>query len=163
MRYYLEADEVGSNNLAGHGETSDPRQHLPADTEPPEDEARWRRSGKGRRAFRGLRRELSEDELSNTGTLRMILDQHDQLVEENDDLRRVRERFHACNREAAVLRERLKKSNAHDIVLGATLAGGSLVLGYLPSLWSTQPTGLIALVVGTTLVVGSVVARLVLR
>ena len=136
---------------------------LPAYTEPREGEERLRRSGKGRQAFKKLRRELSEEELSNPGTLRMILDQHDQLVEENDDLREIRERFHVCDKDAAVLRERLKKSNAQDIVLGATLVGGSLVLGHLPSLWSTQPTGWVALVVGTILVVGSVGARLVLR
>jgi hypothetical protein len=88
-----------------------------------------------------LRRELSEEELSNPGTLRMILDQHDELLQENDELRRIRERFHVCEKEAAVLRERLNKSNAQDIVLGPALVGGSLILGYLPSLWSTQPTG----------------------
>ena len=87
-------------------------------TEPPDGEEGVRRSGKGRQAFRKLRRELSEEELSNPGTLRMILDQHDELLQENDELRRIRERFHVCEKEAAVLRERLNKSNAQDIVLG---------------------------------------------
>ena len=132
-------------------------------TEPPDGEEGVRRSGKGRQAVRKLRRELSEEELSNPGTLRMILDQHDELLQENDELRRIRERFHVCEKEAAVLRERLNKSNAQDIVLGAALVGGSLILGYLPSLWSTQPNGWIAMVVGAIFVVGRVVARLRLR
>lgn len=131
--------------------------------EPPDGEEGGRRSGKGRKAFHKLRRELSEEELSHPGTLRMILDQHDELVQENDELRRVSERFHLCDKEAAVLRERLKRSTAQDIVLGAALVGGSLIMGHLPSLWSTQPTGWIALVVGATFVVGTVVARLRLR
>ena len=132
-------------------------------TEPPDGDEGVQRGGKGRQAFRELRRELSEEELSNPGTLRMILDQHDELVQENDELRRVKERFHACDKEAAVLRERLDRSNSQDIVLGAALAGGSLILGYLPSLWATQPTGSIALVVGAVFVVGSVLARVRLR
>ena len=102
--------------------------------------------GKGRQSFRRLSRELSPEDLRETGTQKMILDLLDRLEDENDELKEFKEKFHERDKEVAVLRERLKKSTAQDIVIGAMLAGGSLVLGYLPSL--LLPTGWIALVVG---------------
>ena len=45
----------------------------------------------------------------------MILDQHDELVQENDELRRVKERYHACDKEAAVLRERLNSPTCRTL------------------------------------------------
>ena len=111
------------------------------------------------RPFRDLSRKLSPEELRGTGTQKMILDLLDQLQDENEELKEFKERFHERDKEVAVLLERLKKSKAQDIVIGATLAGGSLILGHLPSL--LLPTGFpssigwIALVVGGLLVVGS--------
>ena len=118
--------------------------------------------GKGRQPFHGLSRQLSLEDLRQTGTQKMILDLLDRLQDENDELKEFKEKFHERDKDVAVLRERLKKSTAQDIVIGATLAGGSLVLDYLPSLLLStglpSPTGWIALVVGGLLVVGSRVA-----
>ena len=108
--------------------------------------------GKGRQSFRRLSRELSPEDLRETGTQKMILARLDRLEDENEELKEFKEKFHERDKDVAVLRERLKKSTAQDIVIGATLAGGSLVLGYLPSLLLPtgllSPTGWIALVVG---------------
>ena len=133
------------------------------DTEPPDGDQRTADNVKGARSTTKLRRELSEEEFSSPGTRIMLLEELDRLRQENYELRDIRERFHERDKDSAVLQEQLKKSNAQDIILGATLAGGSLILGNLPSLWSTQPTGWIALVVGGVFVAGTVVARLALR
>ena len=107
--------------------------------------------GKGRQPLHGLSRQLSPEDLRQTGTQKMILDLLDRLQDENE-LKEFKEKFHERDKEVAVLRERLKKSTAQDIVIGAMLAGGSLVLGYLPSLLLPtglpSPTGWIALVIG---------------
>ena len=104
------------------------------------------------RPFRDLSRKLSPEELRGTGTQKMILDLLDQLQDENEELKEFKEKFHERDKDVAVLRERLKKSTAQDIVIGATLAGGALVLDYLPSLLLStglpSPSGWIALVVG---------------
>ena len=115
--------------------------------------------GKGRQSFRRLSRELSPEDLRETGTQKMILDLLDQLEEENDEQKEFKEKFHERDKDVAVLRERLKKSTAQDIVIGATLAGGSLILGHLPSL----PDGWVAPVVGGLLVAGSVAAWIALK
>ena len=108
--------------------------------------------GKGRQPFHGLSRQLSPEDLRQTGTQKMILDLLDRLQDENEELKEFKELFHERDKDVAVLRERLKKSTAQDIVIGATLAGGALVLGYLPSLLLPtglpSPTGWIALVIG---------------
>lgn len=123
--------------------------------------------GKGRQSFRRLSRELSPEGLRETGTQKMILDLLDRLQDENEALKEFKEKFHERDKDVVVLRERLKKSKAQDIVIGATLAGGSLVLGYLPSLLLPtglpSPTGWVALVVGGLLVVGSWTAWRVLK
>ena len=115
--------------------------------------------GKGRQSFRRLSRELSPEDLRDTGTQKMILDLLDRLEDENEELKEFKEKFHKRDKDVAVLRERLKKPTAQDIVIGATLAGGSLFLDYLPSLLLStglpSHTGWIALVVGGLLVVGS--------
>ncbi len=117
--------------------------------------------GKGRQPFHGLSRQLSLEDLRQTGTQKMILDLHDRLQDENEELKEIRERFHGRDKEVAVLRERLKKSTVQDILLDAALIGGALILGYLSSLPSSHRW--IAFVVGGLFVVGPVVARLALK
>ena len=116
--------------------------------------------GKGRQPFHGLSRQLSLEDLRQTGTQKMILDLLDRLQDENEELKEIRERFHGRDKEVAVLRERLKKSTVQDILLDAALIGGALILGYLPSLPSSHRW--IAFV-GGLFVVGPVVARLALK
>lgn len=149
--------------MANRDKSEDRRTVPREDAEPPDGNQRPRTNVKGQGALQKLRRVLSEEEFSSPGTRIMLLEELDRLRQENYELRDIRERFHERDKGAAVLREQLKKSNAQDIILGATLAGGSLILGNLPSLWSTQPTGWIALVVGGVFVGGTVVARLALR
>lgn len=90
----------------------------------------------------------------------MILDRLDTLDEENEELREYRHEFYVRDKKVAVLQERLRETRAREVVLGTMLAGGSLIIGYAPSLWQSQPTGLIALVIGALFLVGSVAGRL---
>ena len=84
----------------------------------------------------------------------MLLDDVERLEEENDELSGFRERFHSSDKEAAVLRERLNASTARDVLESAVLIVGSLILGYVPSLWSSQPSGWIALAIGAIAILG---------
>ena len=86
----------------------------------------------------------------------MLLDWLDRLEEENLELKEIEERFHESEKDVAVLRERMTKSIARDIMLAA----GSLLLGLSPSFWAVQPTGTISVIIGGALVAASVVGPL---
>lgn len=127
------------------------------------------RSGRfGFKALENLELDLSEDEFSTSGVRKMILDQLYRLKQDNEELRKTlkqenerfrktESRFHESDRTVAILQERLHKVKALDVVLGAALASGSLIVG-----WQQLEFGVIS-VVGAALFVGSVVARLVLK
>lgn len=107
-----------------------------------------------RKALSKLRRELSEDESGTPAVQRMLLDEVERLETEVDELRQFRDRFHSADKDAEVLRERLRESVARD----GSLAIGAAILGLAPSLWSSQPIGWIVMALGFVLV-AAVVAR----
>ena len=141
----------------------DPLNSPPLEFKAPDGNEGARSSGFGFKAIEHLELGLSEDEFSTSGVRKMILDQLYRLKQENDKLRKIRDRFHTCDKDAAVLRERLKKPRAQDIVHGTALTGGSLLIGVSVSQFSFQPISTIALVVGGVFLAGTVVARLVLK
>lgn len=96
-----------------------------------------------------MRRELSEEEISSPAVQRMLLDELDRLETEAGELGEFKDRFYSADKEAAVLRERLRASMARD----SSLAVGAAVLGLAPSLWSSQPTGWIVVALGIVLLV----------
>lgn len=125
-----------------------------ADREPDEGgEAHGNR--KGRQALSNVRRELSEEEISSPAVQRMLLDELDRLETEAGELREFKDRFYAADKEAAVLRERLRGSVARDAGLGV----GAAMLGFAPSLWSSQPAGWIVVALGVALVAFALLAK----
>ena len=108
-----------------------------------------------RKALSNLRRELSEDESDTPAVQRMLLDEVDRLEAEVGELRQFRDRFYSADKNAEVLRERLRASVARD----GSLAIGAAILGLAPSLWSSQPVGWIVIALGLALMVTAVVAR----
>jgi hypothetical protein len=60
---------------------------------------------------------------------------------------------------ARVLEQKSRVSTAHEVISMSCITVGGAAIGYAPSIWSSQPTGVIALVFGVVLVVGGVVAK----
>ncbi|WP_157633639.1 hypothetical protein [Thioflavicoccus mobilis] len=119
-------------------------------------------SKKGRQSFRQVRRELTEDELSSPAAQRLILDELDRLEEENLELKKTRNKFHEVDKRASVLDEKLKKHTALDILSSASLASGSLALGYAPKVWVTgTATGPIFLVIGIVMIAAGIWSKAV--
>ena len=110
---------------------------------------------KGRQALSNVRRELSEEEISSPAVQRMLLDELDRLETEAGELREFKDRFYSADKDAAVLRERLRASVARD----SGLAIGAAMLGLVPSLWAFQPIGWVVTALGVSLVVFAVVAK----
>lgn len=81
-----------------------------------------------RSVFRGVRKELSDDELGSPGVIRLIIDDLAHLDEVSASLEYYRDKFHGVDKELAVARQRLRASWASDIIFGAgTTLGGMLV------------------------------------
>ena len=92
---------------------------------------------KGRQALSNVRRELSEEEISSPAVQRMLLDELDRLETEAGELREFKDRFYSADKDAAVLRERLRASVARD----SGLAIGAAMLGLVPSLGHSSRSG----------------------
>jgi len=117
------------------------------------------REGKGRRAFTKIRRELLEDELSSPSVQRMLLDELERLEEEKSSLIDYRSHFHTADKNAAILAEKLKANVSQEIIFGVCLSIGAAVLGYVPSLWDSQPDGYMALGIGIVLILAGIASK----
>jgi hypothetical protein len=70
-----------------------------------------------------------------------------------------RERFHTADRDAAVLREKLKAVTAMEIYFGLGVAIGSTLIGLAPYFWDQKAKGALMLAIGVVVLVGASVAR----
>ena len=113
-----------------------------------------------RQALLNLRRQLTESELANSGVQKLLLDQLDRADSDCERLTGYVERFHAADKQAAILEEKLKTQTAFDIMVGAGIAIGSAIIGLAPSFWDKSARGPISLTIGVFLVAGALVARL---
>lgn len=121
----------------------------------PHDDGSVQSNRKARKALSNVRRELSEEELKSPAVQRMLLDELERLETEVGDLRVFKDSFYSADKDAAVLRERLRASVARD----SGLAIGAAILGLAPSLWSSQPIGGIVVALGVALVVFALLAK----
>lgn len=112
-----------------------------------------------RKALSALRRELSEDELKTPAVQKLLLDEIERLEEDNGELIGYRDRFHERDKHAAVLEQKIQRSNAQEIISMSCVIIGGAALGYIPSVWGSQPTGYIALIFGGLLVIFGVFAK----
>jgi hypothetical protein len=112
-----------------------------------------------RQAFRDIRRQLQDADLSSPGVQKLLLDELDQSESECELLQAYVERFHEADKRAAVLEEKLKASTAFDILFSVGIGLGCAIMGLSPLFWSDGARGPMALVVGFLLVSGATAAR----
>ncbi len=116
----------------------------------------------GRQAFRGLRRQITDEEAGSPGVTRLILDEMERLETENAMLTGYIERFHEADKRASIAEERMKTSTAIEIFFGVGVGIGSSIVGLAPFFWQIRPSyGVITLLTGAFLVIGVTVGRLV--
>ncbi len=93
---------------------------------------------KGQRALAGVSRELSDEELGEPGTQKMLVAANDRLEEEVADLREFRDRYHDADKKVARLEERIEERSrrrlSQELLQGAGLTLGALLIGYVPNL-----------------------------
>src|ERR1043166_5032236 len=99
-------------------------------TEPPDEEpARPRETAinlapKGRQSLSRLRRELSDEELASPAVQRLLVEELETLEKEKAELLGYRDRFHAADKEVAILQEQKARSLAGEIISTACLDVG---------------------------------------
>lgn len=115
---------------------------------------------KGRQSLAKSRRELTEEELGQSGVRLMLFDELDRLDGEVRRLDNFRERFYTAEKRLAVLEEKRKQKLALEILYGVCLALGVGLLMLAPTL----PKGAIqntAIAMGIVLTFCGIIAKVV--
>lgn len=126
----------------------------PAATAPP--------SGR-RLAFGEIKRQLSDEDLKSPGVQKLLLDDLERAEGECEFMQGYIERYHDADKRAAVLEERIRSGTAIEIMFGVGVGLGGTVMGLAPMFWSDQPKGYISLIIGSLLICGASIARMVKR
>jgi hypothetical protein len=118
-------------------------------------------SGK-RSSFRDIRRQLSEEELKQSGVQKLLIEDFERAENECEVLRLFVERYHESDKEVGRLTEKLKTNIALEIITGAGLAGGGAIVSLATMFYPKDTTqGIAAVGVGFFFLVASTVAKIV--
>src|SRR4051812_43259417 len=80
----------------------------------------------GRRSLARVRREMTDEELSQPAVQKMMMDELERLDRERDDLLPYRDRFAEADKQCAILAEKLKPKVAADVFFGGCTTIGSI-------------------------------------
>lgn len=113
-------------------------------------------------AFSKLKRELQEEDLSNRGTQRLILNELDKYEVCKKQLECYKDKFHAADKDNAVLKTKIKSNTYFEITNSALLTIGSILVGLTPSILKEGETYYltwIILGIGIVSLIGSIVTK----
>lgn len=110
-------------------------------------------------ALSGIRRDLTDEELSSPGARKLLIDRLDQTEKQIVELRDFQDQFHVADKQVAVLTEKTKQHLAAEVLYGTALSVGAIFVGLAPSVWESQPYGLLSLIAGACLMIGAVIYR----
>lgn len=114
------------------------------------------------RALDRITRELSDEELDSPGARKLLLERLVQAEETVSDLEVFREKFHEADKRICVLVGKLKTNVYVEAVSMASLAIGSVILGYAQGLLQYHNDGgWLALACGAVLLIIGVLAKVV--
>jgi hypothetical protein len=105
-----------------------------------------------------IRREISEDDLSSPAVQRILLGEVDKLQSQVNDLEVIETQFHVVDKKSAVLEEKLKAVNSQEVLYSLCLTIGAAVIGLSSMIWE-KGYGWIAITIGSLLLVGGIVSR----
>lgn len=114
-----------------------------------------------RQAFRYIKREIPESDLSSPSIMKLILNELERTESDYAYCRSYIERFHKADKRAAVYKERTKTIKAIEVLFQISSNLGCLLLGLTAGLWNSQPFGWLSLSIGTLLFVGTYLARII--
>ncbi len=141
-----------------HKSSDPPDQEPPGITsavEPPQAKPR-----SGRRATASLRRELNDKDMTNAAVAKLLLDDVERLEHQVNELGTVQTLFHAADKRAAILEQKLNVSISQEIVFAICTTLSGAALGFAPSVWSeSNATGPFVLSAGVVLLICALIAK----
>ena len=107
-------------------------------------------------AFKNLQRDLSQDDLNSSGTQKMLLAELERLERINGELEEFKNDYYQADKEREVLKEKLKRDTATDILYSASLTMSSAVFSI--SFCVTESTQYILAIMSGVLFIGSIIS-----
>ena len=129
------------------------------DVEPAQGGVPTQPSPKAASALSGIRRDLTDEELSSPGARKLLIDRLDITEKQVVELKEYRDRFHAADKQVAVLTEKNTQHTAAEVLYGFALSVGAIFIGLAPSAWTSQPYGWLSLLAGIALMIGAVINK----
>ena len=115
-----------------------------------------------RPSFGGIRRQLTEAELASPAIQKLLLDMLEETEASRDEYKSYIEAYHAADKRAGILGEKLNRDRAVDVFFGVGVGLGGTILGLSPFLWEKGIVyGVISLIIGVAIIIGASIGRLV--
>lgn len=111
--------------------------------------------------YANVQRFLSEEDMSSPAVQKLLLNENDRMTRELGKLHVMEEKYHARDKEAAILEEKLKKSTGADILYTLCTSGGAALVGFSKAFWDNN--GWILLVMGFVFVICGIVFKFAKR
>ncbi len=139
------------------------QQHAPKTAAPVEVSV----SATGRRlAFENIKRQLSEADLTNPGTQKLILEMLMTAEADRDECEQYIPKFHEADKRAAILEEKLKTNKVNEVMFGVGVGVGCAIIGLAPTFWNNAAApsqGPLCLIIGVLLTLGAAIGRIVFK
>lgn len=107
-----------------------------------------------------INRQISETDLQSPAVQRILLGEVDKLQYRVMTLERIEEQFHAVDKKCAVLEEKIKALASREILYSFCLTIGAIIIGLSSIVWN-EGYGWVAIIIGSSLVVGAVLSKLI--
>jgi len=98
-----------------------------------------------------IRREISEEDIATPAVQRILLGEVDKLQSQVSSLELIESRYHITDKQAAVLEEKLRSVNSHEVLYSLCLTIGSAIIGLSSAVWDSGH-GWISIAIGSILV-----------
>jgi hypothetical protein len=103
------------------------------------------------KSYATLRRNLSEKELMNIGSVNLMIDDIERMEVELSELRELRPQFHDKDKQHAILVEKLAAYKLSELSYNISISLGALLVGSAKALWAVDYFGVVALTGGLAL------------
>jgi hypothetical protein len=104
-----------------------------------------------------VKRELSDEELKSPAVQKLLLSEHDRMLQEVNRLKQMEVKYHEIDKECAILKEKQKTANASEVLYTFCVTGGSLLAGVSSLFWNQK--GWLFLAIGVLFVTGGVIFK----
>lgn len=115
-----------------------------------------------RQALRNVRRQLTDEELAQSGTQKMLLEMLEESENGKENLQSYVTSFYEADKKAAILGEKLNADRGIEVFFGVGVGLGGAILGLAPFFWTKDSIfGVICFGIGLCLIIGACIGRAV--